>query len=134
GAQASYRGHYPVTHATADPGQGVAHAEAAPVMPPGRLGPRWWNYLKALFGVPHQRRLARAALYVDRIRHWEAEFGKLNDADLRLRGLQLRGRARGGESLDRLAPGAVGLVCVSAVRTIQLRPLHLHIAAGVILH
>jgi preprotein translocase subunit SecA len=123
-----------VSHATADTGQGVTHAEAAPIMPPGRLGPRWWNYFKALFGVPHQRRLARAALYVDRIRHWEAEFGKLNDADLRLRGLQLRGRARGGEPLDRLLPEAFGLVCVSSVRTIKLRPFDVQLAAGVVLH
>jgi len=33
-----------------------------------RLGPAWLNHVKALFGPPSQRRLAQAALQVDRIR------------------------------------------------------------------
>jgi preprotein translocase subunit SecA len=90
--------------------------------------------MKALFGLPSQRRLARAALQVDRIRHWEKEYSRLNDAELRQRGLQLRGRARGGESLERLLPEAFGLVCVAAVRTIKLRPFDVQLAGGVVLH
>ena len=100
----------------------------------GRLGLRPLNYCKALLGLPSQRRLARAALQIDRIRYWETEFTRLNDAELRQRGLQLRGRARGGESLDRLLPEAFGLVCVAAVRTIRLRPFDVQLAGGVVLH
>jgi preprotein translocase subunit SecA len=99
-----------------------------------RLGIRWANHLKALLGLPSQRRLARAALQVDRIRHWESEFGRLNDVELRQRGLQMRGRARGGESLDRLLPEAFGLVCVSAYRTVHLRPFDVQLAGGVVMH
>ena len=98
------------------------------------MGPRGINHLKALFGLPSQRRLARAALQVDRIRYWEEEFSRLNDVELRQRGLQLRGRARGGESLERLLPEAFGLVCVAAVRTIRLRPFDVQLAGGVVLH
>jgi preprotein translocase subunit SecA len=98
------------------------------------MGARWANHLKALFGLPSQRRLARAALQVDRIRYWEKEFSRLNDAELRQRGLQLRGRARGGESLERLLPEAFGLVCVAAVRTTKLRPFDVQLAGGVVLH
>src|SRR5207302_6668006 len=64
----------------------------------------------------------------------EQEFSRLNDVELRQRGLQLRGRARGGESLDRLLPEAFGLVCVAAVRTIRLRPFDVQLAGGVVLH
>jgi preprotein translocase subunit SecA len=99
-----------------------------------RLGRRWSNHLKALFGTPAQRRLARAALHVTQIRYWESEFSRLNDADLRVRSLQLRGRARGGESLDHLLPEAFGLVCVAALRTTQLRPFDVQLAGGVVLH
>src|SRR5690349_13560292 len=88
----------------------------------GRLGSPLVNHVKALLGPPSQRRLARAALYIDRIRHHEAEFERLSDAELKVRGLQLRGRARGGESLDKLLPEAFGLVCVGAVRVLKLRP------------
>jgi preprotein translocase subunit SecA len=98
------------------------------------MGLRSLNYLKALFGLPSQRRLARAALQVDRIRHWEKEYSRLNDAELRQRGLQLRGRARGGESLEWLLPEAFALVCVAAVRTIKLRPFDVQLAGGVVLH
>jgi preprotein translocase subunit SecA len=92
------------------------------------------NYLGALFGLPSQRRLARAALQIDRIRFWEGEFSRLTDAELKQRGLHLRGRARGGESLDRLLPEAFGLVCVAAVRTTKLRPFDVQLAGGVVMH
>jgi preprotein translocase subunit SecA len=92
------------------------------------------NYLRALFGTPSKRRLARAALYVDRSRYWETEFSRLSDAEVRQRGLQLRGRARGGESLDRLLPEVFGLVCVASVRTTGLRPFDVQFAGGVVLH
>ena len=80
------------------------------------------------------RRLARAALMIEPIRHWEKEFSLLSDAELRQRGLRLRGRARGGESLNRILPEAFGLVCVAAARTIRLRPFDVQLAGGVVLH
>ncbi len=97
-------------------------------------GPRWWNHIKALFGPPSQRRLARAVLQIDHIRHWEREFSRLEDAELRMQGQKLRGRARGGEALDRLLLPAFGLVCVAAQRTIKLRPFDVQLAGAVILH
>src|SRR5262245_14681873 len=104
----------------AAPGEAPAPAAAEPervTRPSGRLGQRWLNAIKATAGAPAQRRLAYAALQLPRIRYWEKEFDKLSDADLRLRALQLRGRARGGESLTRLLPEAYGAVCVAAKRT-----------------
>src|SRR5262249_13330455 len=83
--------------------------------------------------TPARRRLARAALYVNRIRYWESEFSRLSDEEVKHRGLQLRGRARGGESLDRLLPEVFGLMCVASVRTTGLRPYDVQLAGGVIL-
>ncbi|MCS6976170.1 MAG: preprotein translocase subunit SecA [Gemmatales bacterium] len=100
----------------------------------GRLGSRWINRFYLLFGSPSERRLARAALCVDQIRYWESEFDKLSDADLLKLGLRLKGRARGGESLDKLAPEAFAAVCVAAKRTINLRPFDVQLAAGMVLH
>jgi preprotein translocase subunit SecA len=100
----------------------------------GRLGSRPGNWMRALVGTPAQRRLARAALKVDRIRSWENELSKLSDADLKQAGLRLKGRARGGESLERILPEAFGLVCVAAGRTVGLRPFDVQLAAGVVLH
>jgi len=114
-----------------------APAVAEAIMRPNvtsRFGPRWYNYLRALFGSPAQRRLGYAALQIGKIRYWEAEFSRLNEEEIRKRGQQFRGRARGGESLDRLLPEVYGLVCVAALRTIGLRPFDVQLAAGVILH
>jgi preprotein translocase subunit SecA len=122
-------------NATATPEASSPAAPAAErTSTPGRLGTPLVNYAKALLGTPSQRRLARGALQIDRIRYWEKEHDRLSDADLRVRGLQLRGRARGGESLDRLLPEAFGLVCVAARRTTKLRPFDVQLAGGVILH
>jgi preprotein translocase subunit SecA len=99
-----------------------------------RLGSRWLNHVLALVGLPWQRRLAYAALQVPKCRHWEAEFERLSDPELKTAGLRLRGRARGGESLDHLLPEAFGLVCVAARRFIGLRPFDVQLAAGVVMH
>jgi preprotein translocase subunit SecA len=99
-----------------------------------RFGARWWNQLKAWFGLPSQRRLAYAALQIGPIRGWEEEFSKLSDAELRHVGLQMRGRARGGETLDHLLPEVFALVCVAAYRFTGLRPFDVQLAAGVVLH
>jgi preprotein translocase subunit SecA len=48
--------------------------------------------------------------------------------------MRLRGRARGGEALDRLLPEAFGLVCVASWRKLGLRPFDVQLAAGVVLH
>jgi preprotein translocase subunit SecA len=99
-----------------------------------RFGPRWFNALRALFGTPAQRRLGYAALQIGRIRYWEAEFSRLSDEEIRKTGQRLRGRARGGEALEKLLPEMFGLVCVAAMRSIGLRPFDVQLAAGVILH
>jgi preprotein translocase subunit SecA len=105
-----------------------------PPQPRNRLGPRWKNALLALIGLPWQRRLARAALYVPRIRWWENQFDTFSDEELKTYSLRLRGRARGGEALHKLIPEAFGLVCVAAKRHLGLRPFDVQLAAGVIMH
>jgi preprotein translocase subunit SecA len=99
-----------------------------------RFGPRWVNRAKVLGGGPAQRRLAWAALRVGPARHWEREFGRLSDAEIKQKAMRLRGRARGGESLDKLLPEVFGLVCVAAQRAIGLRPFDVQLAAGAVLH
>jgi preprotein translocase subunit SecA len=105
-----------------------------PPAPGNRLGSRKTNRFRALFGLPPQRRLAQAALQIEHIRYWQKKFDRLSDADIRLKGLQLRGRARGGESLDKLLPETFGLVSVAAGRTTGLVPFDVQLAAGHVLH
>src|SRR4051812_35309515 len=92
----------------------------------------------ALVGLPWQRRLAWAALQVPKIRYWENYYDPptkaLTAEELRTAGLRLRGRARGGESLDKLLPEAFGLVCVASERFLKMRPYDVQLAGGVVMH
>jgi preprotein translocase subunit SecA len=92
------------------------------------------NYGRLLFGLPSHRRLAQAALKVGQVRHYESEYARLSDAELLAVGKRLRGRARGGESLDSLVPEAYGAVCVAVQRAHRMRPFDVQIAGSVILH
>ncbi len=119
---------------TQDARSDIAAAEPTRPAPRRRLGMRWLNHVRALFGTPARRRLAQAALLVPRIRYHEAEFSKLSDEEVRQKGLHLRGRARGGEPLDHLLPEVYGLVCVASVRHLGLRPYDVQLAGGVVMH
>ncbi|MFO0928070.1 MAG: helicase-related protein [Gemmataceae bacterium] len=105
-----------------------------PPAPPNRLGPRWWNHVVALVGLPWQRRLAWAALQVPKIRAFERQLESLTQDELRTAGLRIRGRARGGESLDKLLPEAFALVCIAAKRYVSMRPYDVQLAAGIVMH
>jgi len=100
----------------------------------GRLGPTWWNYVRAAVGLPWQRRLGWAAVQLPRIRAWEKKYHALSEDEVRQAGLRLRGRARNGESLDKLLAEAFGLACVACWRVTGMRPYDVQIAAGVVLH
>lgn len=110
------------------------HSELRPEAPRNRLGSRWFNHVRAALGLPWQRRLGWAALQIPKIRSWEKQFETLNDEDLRKTALRLKGRARGGDSLDGLLPEAFALVCVAARRVLNMRPFDVQMAGGVILH
>ncbi len=99
-----------------------------------RLGMPLVNQFYRLFGSKSERWLARAALRVDAIRYHEAQAAKLSDDEIRHQSMRLRGRARGGETLDRLLPEAFGLVTEAARRTLNLRLYDVQLAGAQVLH
>lgn len=101
---------------------------------PGRLGPLWWNYIQAWFGPPWQRRLARAATLIPRIRHHENQYFQLTDEEIRKLSMKLRGRARGGENLDRMIPEAFALASVAIRRVHGFQAFDVQLAAGIVMH
>lgn len=101
---------------------------------PGRLGPLAWNRVMAVAGVPWKRRLSKAALLIPQIRYHESRFVILNDEDMRRTSLKLRGRARGGENLDRLAPEAFGLAVAAIRRVHGFQVFDVQLAAGLVMH
>jgi preprotein translocase subunit SecA len=119
--------------AVADPKLPLHHAADLPQSMSGRLGSDLVNRFKALFGMPWQRKLSRGALMVPAIRAREAEYESLSDGELKQKAAKLRGRARGGEKLDHLLPEVFGLVCISAQRTVGMRPFDVQLAAGAVM-
>lgn len=120
--------------AIAEPENEILDREPLPQSVPGRLGSKFTNYFRSWFGTPWDRRLAKAALAIPAIRRWENEYENLSEDELRKVAARLRGRARGGENLDKMLPEAFGLVCVAAQRVLKMRPFDVQLAAGAAMH
>ncbi len=97
----------------------------------GRLGPPVRSKVMARIGLPWQRRLARGALLVPRIRAYETQFGALPNEEVRHKADSLRGRARAGDSSSAFIAEALGLCSLAIWRGLGLRPFDVQIAAGV---
>jgi preprotein translocase subunit SecA len=116
------------------PAERVEHPPLSIANVPGRLGPRPVNQILAVTGLPWQRRLSRAALLLHRIRHWEKHYLTSTDAELLNVSQDLRGKARGKYSLDKLLPQAYGLCSVAIQRTLNIRPFDVQLAGGAAMH
>ena len=120
-----------------EPAEPKQHEVRKPVIAnvPGRLGPPAINRLRAVADPrPWKRRLAKASLVLPKIRYWEAQFTNFNDDDLRKKSLNLRGRARGGESIDRLIPEAFALTAIAIRRLFGYQLFDVQLAAGIVMH
>lgn len=101
---------------------------------PGRLGMPSLNRIRALAERPWKQRLAKAALYLPRIRYFEGQYLPLADEEMRRVSMQLRGKARGGMSLDRLVPEAFGLASAAIRRLFGYQLFDVQLAAGIVMH
>ena len=100
----------------------------------GRLGTGAGNAMFSALGMPWTRRLSKAALLLPKIREFETLFLTLNDEDMRTASTSLRGKARGGVTLDGLIPEAFGLACAAIRRQHGYQPFDVQLAAGIIMH
>lgn len=124
-----------MSHAVVEPpSERVSHPHRTIENVPGRLGTTPVNRVVAATGLPWQRRIARAALFIPAVRHWERHFLKHNDDDLKAASMALRGKARGKYSLDKLLPEAFGLCSVAIQRVLNIRPFDVQLAGGVVMH
>ncbi|MBX9622713.1 MAG: preprotein translocase subunit SecA [Gemmataceae bacterium] len=116
------------------PAERVEHPHFRIQNVPGRLGPGPVNRVVAVAGPPWRRRLSRAALFVPAIRYWENQYLRLNDGDILRTSNELKGKARGKYSLDKLLPQAFGLCSVAIQRVLNIRPFDVQLAAGAVMH
>jgi preprotein translocase subunit SecA len=99
----------------------------------GRLGSMATCAWQARFGGPVTRRLARAATLIPLIRKYEQQYGKLPDAELKVRANQLRGRSRGGDMSRQFIAEGFGLCSVAVWRNLGMRAFDVQLAAGIVM-
>ncbi|MDE2506550.1 MAG: preprotein translocase subunit SecA [Planctomycetota bacterium] len=100
----------------------------------GRMGPRWLNQMRRIAGPTHGGRLARFALYAERVNALEPVFEAETNEQLAARSHALRQRARQGDSLNSLLPEAFALVREAAKRTIGQRHYDVQLIGGAAIH
>jgi preprotein translocase subunit SecA len=96
-----------------------------------RLGSRLGNAILACCGFPWRRRLAKAALLVPRIRHFEQIFSALSNEEIKQQADMLRGRARAGETRGGFIAEGFGLCSVAVWRALGMQAYDVQLAAGV---
>jgi preprotein translocase subunit SecA len=101
---------------------------------PGRLGSLPHNMVQARIGLPWRRRLAKAALFIPKVRYWEDQFINFSDDEMLRKSMELRGKARGKWDIDALLPEAFGLVSVAIQRALGIRPFDVQLAGGAVIH
>ena len=77
--------------------------------------------------------MARAALLVPRIRHYEQLFGKLSPEEVKSRANQLRGRSRAGDMSREFIAEGFGLCSVAVWRMLGMRTFDVQLAAGMVM-
>jgi preprotein translocase subunit SecA len=89
---------------------------------------------KLLGGRPWERELKRVQPWVEETNEIEPELQELDDAELRDKTTELRGRLLAGEDLDSLLPEAFAVVREASRRVIGLRHYDVQMVGGAILH
>ncbi|MEY2907971.1 MAG: preprotein translocase subunit SecA, partial [Pseudomonadota bacterium] len=92
------------------------------------------NTLKKIFGTRNDRELKRIGKIVKRINALEEEYAALDDAALRGKTDDFRGRLTGGANLDDLLPEAFAAVREAGKRALSMRHFDVQLIGGIVLH
>jgi preprotein translocase subunit SecA len=92
------------------------------------------NLLTKIFGSRNDRLLKQYGKTVESINALEAEFEKLDDAELRAKTGEFRSRVAAGETLDALLPEAFAVVREGSKRVMKMRHFDVQLLGGMSLH
>jgi len=90
--------------------------------------------LTSVFGSRNDRLLKQYRGTVQKINALEAQFEQLDDAALRAKTDEFRGRIEKGESLDDLLPEAYAVVREAGKRSLKMRHFDVQMVGGIALH
>src|SRR6056297_1748720 len=89
---------------------------------------------RKVFGTPNDRKVKATRPLVEKINALEAEFEKLDDAQLIEKTAELKARHTKGETLDDLLPEAFANCREAAKRALGLRAFDVQLMGGIFLH
>ena len=92
------------------------------------------NFLTRIFGSRNQRLLRQYSKVVTTINALEEDIQRLDDAALRAKTDEFRGRFADGEDLDKLLPEVFAVAREAAHRSLGLRPFDVQLIGGMVLH
>ncbi len=92
------------------------------------------NFLTQIFGSRNDRLLKTFRRSVQQINALEADYEKLDDAALRAKTDEFRGRLAAGETLEDLLPHAFAVVREGGKRTLKMRHFDVQLIGGMVLH
>jgi len=87
-----------------------------------------------IFGSYNERELKKITPIADKIESMEAEYKALTDAQLRAKTDEFKLRLSSGEALDDILPEAFATVREAAWRVLGMRPFHVQLIGGIVLH
>ncbi|MCL2248489.1 MAG: preprotein translocase subunit SecA [Oscillospiraceae bacterium] len=87
-----------------------------------------------IFGTPNERELKTLAPIIEEIEALEDEYRKLTDEQLKAKTPELKQRLENGETLDDILPEAFAAVREASDRVLGMRPFHVQLIGGVVLH
>lgn len=90
--------------------------------------------VKKIFGTRNDRELKRMGKVVTRINALEESLQDLDDAALKAKTTEFRGRLADGETLDQLLPEAFAVVREAGVRALGMRHFDVQLIGGMTLH
>ena len=87
-----------------------------------------------IFGLGDEAQMKPLRKTADAIEALEPSFERLSDEGLSAKTQEFRKRHAGGETLDELLPEAFAAVREASRRTLGLRPFHVQLIGGIVLH
>jgi preprotein translocase subunit SecA len=89
---------------------------------------------RKVFGTPNDRKVKATRPLVEKVNALEADFEKLNDAQLIEKTAEFKARHANGEALDALLPEAFANCREAAKRALGLRAFDVQLMGGIFLH
>ena len=90
--------------------------------------------MEKIFGDLNAKEVKKVDKIADKVEAYDEEMQTLSDDELRAKTKEFRNRLAEGETLDDLLPEAYAVCREAAWRSVGMKPFHVQIIGGIVLH